>query len=163
MVITVSDSRTPSNDSTGELVAKLLERHGHSVVNRRLVADDIGAIRAALMSGVADTAIDVVVFAGGTGVSSRDVTPEAIEPLFVRKLPGFGEVFRQISFQEIGAAALLSRATAGVIETTLVFALPGAPAACEVAVDKLVGPMLGHAAGLLGKRNRSPAAATPRS
>ncbi len=152
LVVTVSDTRTTGNDLAGDAAAKALERAGHQVVGRRIVADEIGAVRSALMAGVADASIDVVVFTGGTGIAPRDVTPEAIEPLFARRLSGFGETFRNLSFAEMGAKALLARATAGVIETTLVFALPGAPGACDLAIDKLVGPLLGHAVGLLSKR-----------
>jgi molybdenum cofactor biosynthesis protein B len=143
-VVTVSDSRRQQNDHAGDAGAAMLVKHGHAVVSRTIVPDDVDAIREVLTEHVADPNVDAVVFTGGTGVTGRDVTPEAIEPLFDKPLPGFGEAFRARSFDAIGPAGLLSRATAGVIGTTLVFAVPGSTGGCEQAVDELVGPLLGH-------------------
>ena len=152
LVITVSDTRTSVSDTGGPLVADLLRSHGHEVVGQKLVKDDIAAIRSATLEGVEDKGVDAVLLTGGTGISPHDVTPEAILPLFDRSLPGFGEAFRQLSFAEIGPAAVLSRACGGAVGATLVFALPGSPDACRLGVDKLVGPLLSHALATLSPK-----------
>ena len=149
LVVTVSDTRTPATDTGGALVAELLQKHGHEVVGRKLTKDDVPAIRAATLAGVEDERVDAVVLTGGTGISPRDVTPEAILPMLERQLPGFGEAFRQLSVKEVGPAGILSRAVAGTVGTTFVFAVPGSPDACRLAVDELIGPLLGHALAML--------------
>jgi molybdopterin adenylyltransferase len=152
LVVTVSDSRALETDTGGALVTELLRAHGHEVVGRKLVKDEVAAIRSATLVGVEDERVDAVVLTGGTGISPRDVTPEAILPMLDRVLPGFGEAFRQLSFSEVGTAGILSRATAGSVGTTLVFAVPGSPDACRLAVDKLIGPLLGHALAMMVPR-----------
>jgi molybdenum cofactor biosynthesis protein B len=153
-VITVSDTRTLADDSGGALVCELLEAAGHEVALREIVKDEREAIRAALARALASADCAAVVLTGGTGISPRDVTPEAVEPLLERALPGFGELFRQLSFAEIGAAAMLSRALAGLARGKPVFALPGSRAAVRLALDRLILPELGHLAGEAGKEAR---------
>ena len=148
-VLTVSSSRTLADDRGGDRVAALLAEAGHERVERRLVADDEGAIAAAVSDLLGAAGIDVVVVTGGTGVSPSDVTPEAIAPLLERRLDGFGELFRSLSFAEIGPAALLSRALAGTARGRALFVLPGSPAAVELAVRRLVLPVAPHLVGQL--------------
>jgi molybdenum cofactor biosynthesis protein B len=148
-VLTVSDSRSLENDEGGKVVAEGLRALGHNVVRRELVRDEVEAIRRVVMDVVDGGEVDFVVTTGGTGIAHRDVTPEALEPLFRCRLEGFGETFRRISYETIGPAAILTRASAGIIHHTLVVALPGAPAACRLAVETLLGPILSHAVGLL--------------
>jgi molybdenum cofactor biosynthesis protein B len=146
-VVSVSDSRSLETDAGGALVAELLEGAGHPVVVRRLVRDEREAIAGALRELLAREDVRAVVFTGGTGVAPRDVTPDALMPLLERPLPGFGELFRMLSYQEIGSAALLSRALAGLVAGRVVFALPGSRAAVSLAMQKLVLPELSHLAG----------------
>lgn len=148
-VVTVSDTRQSDNDIGGDTVDKKLQNAGHRVISRHWVHDEVDAIRHLVLSLVENETIEAVVLTGGTGIAKRDVTPEAIVPLYAYDLPGFGETFRQLSFKQMGAHGLLSRATAGVIQQTLVFALPGSPDGVELAMDELVLPMLGHAIGLM--------------
>lgn len=155
-VITVSDTRTRADDTGGALVAELLEAEGHRVVGREIVPDDLEEIRAALEKLLALEGTQAVILTGGTGVAPRDITPEAIAPLFDRSLPGFGELFRMLSYEEIGAAAMLSRATAGLVGERVVFALPGSRGAIRTALEKLILPELGHLVGESGKRNEPP-------
>lgn len=143
-LLTVSDSRTAATDSGGARLAELVEVAGHVVVSRRLVRDDSAAISAAVLEALAAPATDVVLVTGGSGVAPRDVTIEAVTPLFDRELPGFGELFRALSFAAIGAAAMLSRATAGVARGKAIFLLPGSPAALELAMERLIVPEIGH-------------------
>ena len=145
-VIVVSTTRTAATDVSGAHIAELFTEAGHAVASRSLVDDDVGAIRAALTSLAG---AQVVVLTGGTGVAPRDVTPEAVEPLYTRRLDGFGELFRHLSFQDVGSASWLSRASAGLVGSTVVFVLPGSTAACELAVRRLILPELGHLARLL--------------
>jgi molybdopterin adenylyltransferase len=142
-VIVVSSSRTESTDRSGKLIADLLVRAGHGVGRRVVVDDDVSAIREAVTALAADDAA-VVVLTGGTGITGRDVTPEALDPLLAPRLDGFGEAFRWLSFQEIGPAAILSRACAGLVGRTVVFALPGSSKACQLAVERLIAPELNH-------------------
>ena len=146
-VVTVSDSRTPESDSGGDRVAELLAAAGHPVLVRSIVPDEADAIAAALRELLARDDVRAVIFTGGTGVAPRDVTPDAIEPLLERVIPGFGELFRQLSYADVGSAALLSRALAGLAAGRVVFALPGSRAAVTLAMQKLVLPELGHLAG----------------
>ena len=145
-VLTVSDTRTPDTDSGGDLVAELLEEAGHRVAGRGIVPDDAQAIQNALRASLEDPEIEAVVLTGGTGVAPRDVTPESVEALLERVVPGFGELFRQLSYQEIGSAALLSRALAGIADRKPVFVLPGSRAAVRLGLSKLVVPEIGHRA-----------------
>ena len=148
-VLTVSSSRTLAEDRGGERLAALLGEAGHERVERRLVPDDEAAIGEAVGDLLRADGVDVVVVTGGTGVSPSDVTPEAVEPLLERRLDGFGELFRSLSFAEIGPAALLSRALAGTARGRAVFVLPGSPGAVELAMRRLVLPVAPHLVGQL--------------
>ncbi|HXV37298.1 MAG TPA: MogA/MoaB family molybdenum cofactor biosynthesis protein [Myxococcota bacterium] len=143
-VITVSDTRTLDTDTGGALVAQLLEEAGHPVAAREIAKDERGQIADALRAQLARDEVRAVILTGGTGVAPRDVTPEAIRPLLERVVPGFGELFRALSYQEIGSAALASRALAGLASGRVVFALPGSRGAVELAMRKLVLPELAH-------------------
>lgn len=143
-VITVSDRRDATTDRGGPVAREAIAGAGHTVVRATIVGDEVEAIRAAVDAALDDAGCDVVVLTGGTGVARRDVTPEAVRPLFERELPGFGELFRQLSFAEIGAAAMLSRATAGTVRGRAVFLLPGSPAGVRLAMERLVLPEAGH-------------------
>jgi molybdenum cofactor biosynthesis protein B len=146
-VITVSDTRTLDDDTGGALVAEMLEGDRHPVVARQIVPDDSAAIARALRAVLANADVRAVIFTGGTGVAPRDVTPEAVEPLLDRVIPGFGELFRMLSYEDIGSAALVSRALAGLASGRVVFVLPGSRGAVKLAMSKLVLPELGHLAG----------------
>ena len=152
-VITVSDTRTPETDSGGDLLAELIAGAGHLLVSREIVRDDASAIRAAALRALAHPECRAVMLTGGTGASPRDVTPEAVRPLLERELPGFGELFRMLSFREIGPAAMLSRAFAGSRGGKVVFGLPGSPAAIRLALEQLALPELGH---LVGEASKQP-------
>ena len=143
-VITVSDTRTLETDTGGGRVAELLGGAGHPVVLREIVKDEPAEIAAALQAALDRDDVQAVIFTGGTGVAPRDVTPDAIEPLLDRLVPGFGELFRALSYQEIGSAALLSRALAGLASGRVVFVLPGSRGAVALAMEKLVLPEIGH-------------------
>jgi molybdenum cofactor biosynthesis protein B len=152
-VITVSDTRTPETDTGGALLAELLAAAGHALASREIVRDDVAEIRAAAERALANEAVGAVLLTGGTGTSPRDVTPEAVRPLLERELPGFGELFRMLSFAEIGPAAMLSRAFAGSRAGKVVFGLPGSPAAIRLALERLALPELGHLVGEATKRS----------
>jgi len=141
-VLTVSDTRTLETDTSGALAANELEAAGHVLADRRIVADDIDAIRGAFQSFVDRADVDVVIATGGTGVTARDVTPDALAPLVTKSIPGFGELFRFLSYADIGAATIQSRAEAALCGTTLVFALPGSTGAVRLALEKIVLPQL---------------------
>jgi molybdenum cofactor biosynthesis protein B len=143
-VITVSDSRTSSTDKSGPLIVAGLESVGHSVVEHVVVPDEPVPLREAVLKYVAAAEVDAVLLTGGTGIAARDQTPETIAALLTKELPGFGELFRMLSYQEIGAAAMLSRALGGMVENTLVLAMPGSTAAVRLAMEKLILPELGH-------------------
>jgi molybdenum cofactor biosynthesis protein B len=130
-VLTVSDTRTPADDKSGQTLVQLIEAGGHKVAARQIVRDDKAAIVAQLRAWIADPNIDVVISTGGTGVTGRDVTPEAFQSVFEKEIAGFGEMFRMVSFQKVGTSALQSRATGGVAGGTYLFALPGSPSACR--------------------------------
>jgi len=146
-VITISDSRTPETDDSGRLIRDMLAAAGHTVPVAAIVKDETDAILAAV-SRAAETC-DAILTNGGTGLATRDVTIPTLAPLLERTLPGFGELFRSLSYQEIGSAALLSGALAGVFRGRLLVCLPGSPDACRLALEKLILPELGHAIGLL--------------
>jgi molybdenum cofactor biosynthesis protein B len=150
-IVTVSDTRGPSDDRSGDAMAAALERGGHRVVSRAWVKDQRAAIRRATLAALARRTVDVLVLTGGTGVAPRDVTPEAIAPLVTRWLPGFGERFRALSHREVGSAAWLSRAAAGVVRGRLLVMLPGSPAAVRLAADRLLVPELAHVVRLLAR------------
>jgi molybdenum cofactor biosynthesis protein B len=151
VLITVSDTRRAAEDTSGALAGRLLERAGARVVSRAWVRDQVRAIRAAVRRALARRDADVVVLTGGTGLAPRDVTPEAVEPLLDRALPGFGERFRALSWASAGSAAWLSRAGAGVARGRLVVYLPGSPGAVRDALEGLLVPELVHIARLLGR------------
>lgn len=141
-VLTVSDSRTEADDKSGNLLCECIGEEGHKLANRRIVPDDIYQLRAVVSAWIADEDIDVVITTGGTGITGRDVTPEALMPLFDRIIEGFGELFRQVSFDDIGAATIQSRACAGIANGTLVFCLPGSTGACQTAWDRILQTQL---------------------
>jgi len=142
--LTVSDTRRPEDDRSGSTGRGLVERAGHTIADYRIVADEPERIRAVVSGWLAGIDCDAVLISGGTGVSPRDRTPEALAPLLERTLDGFGEIFRVLSFERVGSAALLSRALAGVARGKPLFALPGSPAAVELALERLILPELGH-------------------
>jgi molybdenum cofactor biosynthesis protein B len=146
IIITVSDTRDLESDTGGALVAELLAGQGHTVVSREVVRDEAEAIRAALSKALECGEGRAVILTGGTGVAPRDVTPESVEPLLERVVPGFGEIFRQLSYEEIGSAALLSRALAGLARGRVVFVIPGSRGAVRLALEKLILPEIGHLA-----------------
>jgi molybdenum cofactor biosynthesis protein B len=150
-VITVSDTRTPESDRGGDRVEELLTAAGHPVVSRQIVPDEGPKIAAALRSCIAREDVRAVVLTGGTGVAPRDITPESVEPLLDRLVPGFGELFRALSYQDIGSAAMLSRALAGLAAGRVVFVLPGSRGAVSLGLEKLVLPEIGHLAAEAAK------------
>ena len=147
-VITISDSRTSETDESGKLVRDLLLRAGHSVLFYVVVKDEAKPILDAVEQ--ASWTCEAIVTNGGTGLAKRDVTIPTLLPAFERTLPGFGELFRSLSYEAIGSAAMLSGAVAGLYHRRLVFCLPGSPGACRLAVEKLILPELGHAVGVMG-------------
>ena len=150
-IVTVSDTRRGRDDRSGALAHELLERAGHEIVRRAWVHDDAPAIRRAVRALLKLAAVDVVVVTGGTGIAARDVTPEALAPLVQKPLPGFGELFRARSAAQVGAAAWLSRAAAGVAAGRLLVLLPGSTAAVDLGIRELLLPELVHAVRLLGR------------
>ncbi len=137
-VLTVSDTRTLADDKSGNILSELVTAEGHKVVDRQIVRDDQKSIADYLRAWIADTSIDVVISTGGTGLTGRDVTPEAFEAVYEKHIPGFGELFRWLSFQKIGPSTIQSRATAGMAGGTYLFALPGSPSACRDAWDGIL-------------------------
>jgi molybdenum cofactor biosynthesis protein B len=145
VVVTVSDTRTLETDTGGTRVEELLTGAGHPVLRREIVRDEPDEIAAALLRATQGES-RAVIFTGGTGVAPRDVTPDTIEPLLERDVPGFGELFRLLSYEEIGSAAILSRAVAGLRQGRVVFVIPGSRGAVGLAMEKLILPELGHLA-----------------
>lgn len=143
-VLTISDTRTEDDDRSGQLIREHLAIRDHDVAAYRIVKDDAPQITETLQGWIADSQIQAVITNGGTGISGRDVTYGAITGLLEKELPGFGELFRMLSWDEVGAAAMLSRATAGVAEGTVIFSTPGSSNAVKLAMEKLIGPELGH-------------------
>jgi molybdenum cofactor biosynthesis protein B len=143
-VITVSDTRTEETDTGGRAIVELLQAGGHVVMGRTIVKDDPDQIRSTIERLLAAPDVQVVVTTGGTGISSRDSTFEVVSAMLQKRLDGFGELFRMLSFQEIGAAAILSRACAGLVAGRIVVSLPGSEAAVRLALEKLLVPELGH-------------------
>jgi molybdenum cofactor biosynthesis protein B len=137
-VLTVSDSRHAADDVSGRTLVERIEKAGHKVAARTIVKDDVGAIVARLEAWVADPEIDVVISTGGTGLTGRDVTPEAFKQVYEKEIEGFGETFRMLSFQKVGTSTIQSRATAGVANGTYLFALPGSPGACKDGWDGIL-------------------------
>jgi molybdenum cofactor biosynthesis protein B len=143
-VVTVSDTRTPETDRSGQTIADLLTTAGHQVIRRDIVRDNRDQIREALRIHIADPAVDVIITTGGTGVTPRDVTPEALAPLVTKPIPGFGELFRWLSYAEIGTSTIQSRAEAALCDTTYVFLLPGSTGAVRTAMEKILLSQLDH-------------------
>lgn len=143
-VLVVSDSRTAKTDKSGKLLVERLTAAGHKLHEKRIVPDDIYQIRAAVSVWCADENVKVVLATGGTGVTGRDGTPEAVSVLFDKEIEGFGEIFRTLSYEEIGTASLQSRALAGVANGTYIFCLPGSAGACATAWDRIISQQLDH-------------------
>jgi molybdenum cofactor biosynthesis protein B len=143
-VLTVSDTRDLSNDGSGALLAERAGHAGHRVTERAIVKDDVYAIRAVVSRWIADPSVEVVLVTGGTGVTGRDGTPEAVAVLLDKQIDGFGELFRQVSYQEIGTSSMQSRCLAGVANGTYVFCLPGSKNACATGWDKIIGAQIDY-------------------
>ena len=143
-VLTVSDTRSLEDDRSGDTLVERLEAAGHRLAERRIVPDEIEAIRETVLAWSRDPAVDVVITTGGTGFTGRDVTPEALEPLFEKRMDGFSAVFHRISFDKIGVSTIQSRATGGVVNATFVFALPGSPGACRDGWDHILAAQLDY-------------------
>ena len=150
-MLTVSDSRRPDTDTSGRAIHALLEDSGHLVTGRAIVKDEPAQVTSHVRGELADPRTQVIITTGGTGITSRDGTFEAIDRLFDKRLEGFGELFRMLSFHEIGAAAMLSRATAGTAGRTAIFVLPGSEHAVRLAMTRLILPELGHVVQQLSK------------
>ena len=141
-VLTVSDTRTPAEDTSGDYLVQALEAAGHRLAGRALLPDDRYRLRAQVSQWIADDGIDGILVTGGTGFTGRDSTPEALLPLLDKEMPGFGELFRSLSFDEIGTSTLQSRAFAGLANGTFVFALPGSTSACRTAWERIIQAQL---------------------
>jgi molybdenum cofactor biosynthesis protein B len=137
-VLTVSDTRTTADDRSGETLAERIAAAGHAVADRAIVADEVEAIRARVREWIADPRVDVVITTGGTGFTGRDVTPEAVEPLFEKRMDGFATMFMLVSYAKTGTSAIQTRATGGVAGATYIFCLPGSPGACKDAWDDIL-------------------------
>lgn len=144
MVITCSDTRTPETDTSGQLIQKLLEGDGHRIVAYHIAKDDPGQITHRIALGIWKYAAQIIIVNGGTGISRRDSTFEAVNKMLEKRLDGFGEIFRFLSYQEIGSPAMMSRAVAGIIEGRVVFSIPGSENAVRLAMEKLILPEMGH-------------------
>jgi molybdenum cofactor biosynthesis protein B len=143
-VVTVSDTRTAETDTGGQVIRARLAAGGHAVIGSTIVRDEPAEVVRVVREACADPRVQVVLLTGGTGITSRDSTFEAVEGLLDKRLPGFGELFRMLSYEEVGAAAMLSRAQMGIHARRIVVSLPGSPNACRLALDKLLVPELGH-------------------
>ena len=137
-VLTVSDTRTAQTDKSGAIICDLLAGAGHVVISKDIVVDDLFQIRAGVSQLLADGLCEFIILTGGTGLRSRDVTPQAIAPLYTAPIPGFGELFRMLSYQDIGSSTIQSRAEAGLCGDTVVFALPGSTGACRMGMEKII-------------------------
>ena len=144
MVITCSDTRTPDTDTSGQLIQRLLKEQGHTVAAYHLVKDEPSKIKAKIKAAVVDKKVQAIIINGGTGISKRDSTFEAVDAMLEKRLVGFGEVFRYLTYQEIGSPAIMSRATAGIIQGRVLFSTPGSENAVRLAMEKLILPELGH-------------------
>lgn len=143
-VLTVSDSRTPETDTSGDVLVERIEKAGHKVAARRIVPDDTVHIRGQLKTWIADEVIDAVISTGGTGLTGRDVTPEAFKSVYDKEIEGFSALFHRVSYDKIGTSTVQSRATAGVAGGTFLFALPGSPGACKDGWDEILVHQLDH-------------------
>ena len=154
-ILTISDTRTPETDTGGDVAKELLEGAGQEVVERRIVRDEVSGIRDNLIDLLARSDVDAVVTTGGTGISARDTTYEVVERMVEKRLDGFGEIFRMLSYEEIGSAAIMSRALAGSVGSKFVASLPGSRNAVRLAVEKLLVPELAHIVFELRKHKES--------
>ena len=143
-IMTVSDTRTEASDKSGDTLVKLLSEAGHTLAEKRIIPDDIYQIRAAVSQWIADDTINVVITTGGTGITGRDSTPEAMKILLDKEIEGFGEVFRAVSYEEIGTSTIQSRALAGLANATFIFCLPGSTGACRTGWGKLISHQLDY-------------------
>ncbi len=143
-VLTVSDSRTLKDDRSGSTLVKRIEEAGHTLADRAIVTDDVEVIQAQISSWIDNADVDVVITTGGTGLTGRDVTPEAVEPLYEKRMDGFSTAFHMMSFEKIGTATVQSRATAGVARGTYIFCLPGSPGACKDGWDGILKGQLDY-------------------
>ncbi|EPJ9039291.1 TPA: molybdenum cofactor biosynthesis protein B [Serratia marcescens] len=141
-ILTVSDSRGAAEDTSGQYLQEAAQEAGHQVVDRAIVKDDIYQIRARVSAWIADDNVQAVLITGGTGFTARDNTPEALLPLFDREVEGFGELFRMVSYEEIGTATIQSRALAGLVNRTVIFAMPGSTRACRTAWERIIEEQL---------------------
>ena len=146
-IITVSSTRTVKSDKSGAWIKKCAEKEGYMVVSHDVIPDESSIITKTVLDIIRNKKPGAVLVTGGTGISDKDVTIEAVHPLFIKKLPGFGAVFAQLSYEQIDSAAILSRATAGIVNKTVVFCMPGSLAACKLACKALIFPEIGHIAG----------------
>lgn len=144
LILTISDTRTEATDASGKLMAELLEQNGHRVARKAIVPDEPEMIAALLREGIASDDVQAILCNGGTGISARDRSYEAVEAVLDKRLDGFGELFRLLSYQEIGSAAMMSRAVGGIAGNTAIFSVPGSKAAVELAMTHLILPELGH-------------------
>jgi molybdopterin adenylyltransferase len=151
MVITCSDTRTPETDTSGQLIHKLLKEQGHTVAAYHLVKDEPSKIKAKIKAAVTNKKIKAIIINGGTGISKRDSTFEAVDAMLEKRLVGFGEIFRYLTYQDIGSPAIMSRATAGIIKGRVLFSTPGSENAVCMAMEKLILPELGHLVNELTK------------
>ena len=143
-IATISDSRTSETDRSGVLAADILRQAGHDVLQQRIITEDLSTLRHLMREWTDDPRIHVVIAIGGTGLDSTDITPEAIAPMITKHMPGFGEIFRMLAFQEIGVSALETRAMAAVCHSTLVYLVPAEPTAVQLAIERLIVPQLGE-------------------
>ncbi len=143
-VLTISDTRNEETDGSGKVLKERAETAGHQVVEKAIVKDDIYAMRAIFSRWIADPEVHCIISTGGTGITGRDSTPEAVSPLLEKSIEGFGELFRSVSLEEIGASSIQSRAIAGLTNQTLVFCVPGSSGACRTAWDKILNEQLDH-------------------
>lgn len=144
MVITCSDTRTPETDTSGRLIMHLLKEQGHTVAAYHLVKDEPSEITQRIAAGTADGSVQAIIVNGGTGISRRDSTFEAVDGMLEKRLDGFGEIFRYLTYQEIGSPAIMTRATAGIVKGRVLFSTPGSENAVRLAMEKLILPELGH-------------------
>ena len=143
-IVTVSDSRTIENDDSGKLIKNILIKNNHKVIGHTVIKDDKKEITRKIEDLIKNGSLDLIITNGGTGVAKKDLTIETIKPLFEKEISGFAALFQKLSYDEIGSACMLSRATAGIINNKVIFCLPGSPKACELALEKLIIPEIGH-------------------
>lgn len=160
-MITVSDTRTPATDRSGQLIKQLLQEQGHAIAAYRILKDEPAQIQALVQELSSRTDLDALILNGGTGIAPRDTTYDAIEGLLEKQLPGFGELFRAASFQEIGSRAIASRACAGVYQSKLIFSIPGSTGAVKLALEQLILPELIHLVSIISDRHPDARAAIP--